>query len=103
MGTRKRRQRQEALWYRSEIAEAPGHLWFAKNRSGRRENSPIHGCDLLVFVPIPSPVGQWSSGRRTREPGLAAPTWRIPAKAKAADIDGMDRLFWIGLSRVWAD
>ncbi len=30
MGTRKRRERQEALWYGSEIAEAPGHPFYVR-------------------------------------------------------------------------
>jgi transposase len=30
MGTRKRRERQEPLWYRSEIAEAPGHPFYRR-------------------------------------------------------------------------
>jgi transposase len=30
MGTRKNRQRQEALWYRSELVETPGHPFYEK-------------------------------------------------------------------------
>jgi transposase len=30
MGTRKSRERQEGLWYRSEVAEAPGHPFYRK-------------------------------------------------------------------------
>src|SRR5215467_12487636 len=30
MGTRKHRQRQEALWYRSELVETPGHPFYEK-------------------------------------------------------------------------
>jgi transposase len=30
MGTRKRRERQEPLWYRAEIAETPGHPFYRK-------------------------------------------------------------------------
>ena len=30
MGTRKSRERQEVLWYRSEVAEAPGHPFYRK-------------------------------------------------------------------------
>lgn len=30
MGTRKRRERQEALWYGNEIAEAPGHPFYVR-------------------------------------------------------------------------
>jgi transposase len=30
MGTRKQRERQEPLWYRSELAEAPGHPFYQK-------------------------------------------------------------------------
>jgi len=30
MGTRKRRQRQESLWYRAELAEAPGHPFYQR-------------------------------------------------------------------------
>jgi len=30
MGTRKQRQRQEPLWYRAELAEAPGHPFYQK-------------------------------------------------------------------------
>jgi hypothetical protein len=28
MGTRKQRQRQEELWYRRDLAEAPGHPFY---------------------------------------------------------------------------
>ena len=30
MGTRKHRQRQEPLWYRAELAEAPGHPFYRR-------------------------------------------------------------------------
>ena len=30
MGTRKQRERQEALWYRAELAEAPGHPFYQR-------------------------------------------------------------------------
>jgi transposase len=30
MGTRKHRERQESLWYRAEVAEAPGHPFYRK-------------------------------------------------------------------------
>ena len=30
MGTRKHRQRQEPLWYRAELAEAPGHPFYQR-------------------------------------------------------------------------
>src|SRR5215469_9595520 len=30
MGTRKQRERQEALWYRSELPEAPGHPFYRR-------------------------------------------------------------------------
>ena len=30
MGTRKGRERQEGFWYRSEVAEAPGHPFYRK-------------------------------------------------------------------------
>src|SRR5216683_8118973 len=30
MGTRKHRQRQEGLWYRSELPEAPGHPFYRR-------------------------------------------------------------------------
>ena len=30
MGTRKHRQRQEPLWYRTELAEAPGHPFYRR-------------------------------------------------------------------------
>src|SRR3989441_8135102 len=30
MGTRKQRQRQEGLWYRSELPEAPGHPFYQR-------------------------------------------------------------------------
>ena len=30
MGTRKQRQRQEALWYRRDLAEAPGHPFYQR-------------------------------------------------------------------------
>jgi hypothetical protein len=30
MGTRRRRERQEEFWYRGDLAEAPGHPFYAK-------------------------------------------------------------------------
>jgi hypothetical protein len=30
MGTRRRRQRQEELWYRGDLAEAPGHSFYRR-------------------------------------------------------------------------
>jgi transposase len=30
MGTRKQRERQEQLWYRSEVPEAPGHPFYKR-------------------------------------------------------------------------
>jgi len=30
MGTRKQRQRQEELWYRQDLAEAPGHPFYRR-------------------------------------------------------------------------
>ncbi len=30
MGTRRRRQRQEELWYRRDLAEAPGHPFYRR-------------------------------------------------------------------------
>ena len=30
MGTRKKRERQEPLWYRSELPEAPGHPFYKR-------------------------------------------------------------------------
>ena len=30
MGTRKHQQRQEPLWYRAELAEAPGHPFYQR-------------------------------------------------------------------------
>jgi hypothetical protein len=30
MGTRRRRQRQEELWYRGDLAEAPGHPFYRR-------------------------------------------------------------------------
>jgi hypothetical protein len=30
MGTKKGRERQEEFWYRSEVAEAPGHPFYRK-------------------------------------------------------------------------
>src|SRR6266849_4490822 len=30
MGTRKQRERQEPLWYRAELAEAPGHPFYRR-------------------------------------------------------------------------
>jgi len=30
LGTRKKRERQKELWYRSELPEAPGHLFYKR-------------------------------------------------------------------------
>ena len=34
MGTRRRRQRQEELWYRRDLAEAPGHPYLPAAERG---------------------------------------------------------------------
>jgi hypothetical protein len=33
MGTRRRRQRQEELWYRRDLAEAPGHPFYRRREA----------------------------------------------------------------------
>ena len=43
MGTRKQRQRQEPLWYRAELAEAPGHPFY------QRLNRVLEEADLDRF------------------------------------------------------
>src|ERR1700676_3100888 len=37
MGTRKGRERQEEIWYRSEVAEAPGHPFYSKLEAKLKE------------------------------------------------------------------
>src|SRR5215470_17072524 len=43
MGTRKQRVRQEALWYRNELPEAPGHPFY------RRLNAVLDEADFDTF------------------------------------------------------
>ena len=42
MGTRKRREHQEPLWYRTELAEAPGHPFY------RRLNQVLEKAGLIA-------------------------------------------------------
>ena len=44
MGTRKHRQRQEPLWYRAELAEAPGHPFY------QRLNRVLEEADFDRFL-----------------------------------------------------
>jgi hypothetical protein len=43
MGTRRQRQRQEGLWYRNELPEAPGHPFY------RRLNQLLDKADFDEF------------------------------------------------------
>ena len=43
MGTRKKRQRQEALWYGGELPTAPGHPFY------KRLNEVLDGADFDLF------------------------------------------------------
>ena len=43
MGTRNHRERQEPLWYRAELAEAPGHPFY------QRLNQLLEGADFDQF------------------------------------------------------
>lgn len=43
MGTRKQRERQEPLWYRAELAEAPGHPFY------RRRNGVLEAAGFDLF------------------------------------------------------
>ena len=45
MGSRKRRERQEALWYRSEIAEAPGHPFYRRLNALLNESGFDQSCE----------------------------------------------------------
>ena len=45
MGTRKRRERQEALWYGGEIAEAPGHPFYVRLNSVLNEAGFDRFCE----------------------------------------------------------
>jgi hypothetical protein len=44
MGTRRRRQRQEELWYRADLAEAPGHPFY------RRLNAVLDNAGSTNFA-----------------------------------------------------
>jgi hypothetical protein len=47
MGTRRRRQRQEELWNRADLAEAPGHPFFRRpHRTQVGESSMREIADL---------------------------------------------------------
>ena len=46
MGTRKHRQRQEPLWYRAELAEAPGHPFY------QRLNRVLEEADFDRFLDL---------------------------------------------------
>ena len=45
MGRRKHRERQEALWYRAELAEAPGHPFYRKLEEKLKEASFDEFCE----------------------------------------------------------
>lgn len=47
MGTRRRRQRQEELWYRADLAEAPGHPFY------RRLNVVLDNAGFDEFCEAP--------------------------------------------------
>ena len=45
MGTRKGRERQEEIWYRSELAEAPGHPFYRKLEAKLQESGFDRFCE----------------------------------------------------------
>jgi hypothetical protein len=45
MGTRKGRERQEEFWYRSEVAEAPGHPFYRKLEEKLKQASFDEFCE----------------------------------------------------------
>ena len=45
MGTRKQRQRQEPLWYRSELPEAPGHPFYQRLNKVLEQSGFDHFCE----------------------------------------------------------
>lgn len=45
MGTRKQRQRQEPLWYRSELPEAPGHPFYQRLNRVLEQSGFDHFCE----------------------------------------------------------
>jgi len=45
MGTRKGRERQEEIWYRSEVAEAPGHPFYRKLEAKLKEAGFDRFCE----------------------------------------------------------
>ena len=46
MGTRKQRQRQEPLWYRAELAEAPGHPFYQRLNRVLEETDFDRFCEI---------------------------------------------------------
>ena len=51
MGTRKGRERQEEIWYSSEVAEAPGHPFYRKLEATLKEASFDSFCEDLRLPP----------------------------------------------------
>src|SRR4030095_6451237 len=45
MGRRKHRERQEALWYRTELAEAPGHPFYRKLEEKLKQSGFDEFCE----------------------------------------------------------
>ena len=45
MGTRKGRERQEEIWYRCEVAEAPGHPFYRKLEAKLKEAGFDRFCE----------------------------------------------------------
>jgi transposase len=63
MGTRKRPQRQEELWYHRDLAEAPGHLFYRRlnevlDQAGFDEFCEAHCCEVLSREAGPPSLAQ---------------------------------------------
>ena len=60
MGTRKKRQRQENLWYGGELATAPGHPFYTR----LNEVLDAAGFDSFCETRAPVSITKSSDGRR---------------------------------------
>ena len=81
MGTRRRRQRQEELWYRRDLAEAPGHPFYRRlnevlDHAGFDEFCAAQ-CHKFYHERLGRPSTAW--GVRAERFGLPSAVLGIPA------------------------
>jgi hypothetical protein len=102
MGTRRHRQKQEGLWYRSELPEAPNHPFYRRlnqllDKAGfddgrkKRENSFSFQADVRVEKIVKRSVFI----HNVLEPCVTAPLWILREPGIA-----MSPMRWLAVSLV---